>query len=120
MKRYIDFFPSTYIMIVGKCVIFLMENCQRDVPTENSVETQISSDICPVTGLPITRRPEWENVHFGGEYRLKMSIKLATRINIIDFQVQVVKSYSEAVILARKMLSGTSKSISATLRLLRQ
>jgi len=31
-------------------------------------------NICPVTGLPITRRPEWTDVSFGKDYKLTVSI----------------------------------------------
>lgn len=31
-------------------------------------------DICPVTGLPITRRPKWTDVNFDKNYRLTLSI----------------------------------------------
>jgi len=154
------------------------------------IET-VSSDICPVTGLPVLRRPEWTDVSFGKDYKLtvsilgdsiilnqpsgyatlhdaentlrlssklateiitggrpyvhisdysnlqgaslearkyyidnmkererlralifcgassllKMSIKLAKRLNIVKFDVQIAKDYSEAVKLALKMLS---------------
>ena len=150
-----------------------------------------SSKICPVTGLPILRRPEWTDVSFGRDYKLtvsilgdsiilnqpsgyatlhdaenslrlsskvateiitggrpyvhisdysnlqgaslearkyyidnmkererllglifygaspmfKMSIKLGKRLNIVKFDIQIAKDYSEAVKLALKMLS---------------
>ena len=32
------------------------------------------SHICPVTGLPVTRRPEWKDVSFGKNYRVSVSI----------------------------------------------
>ncbi len=34
----------------------------------------ISSGICPVTRLPIHRRPEWTDVSFGTEYRVTVSM----------------------------------------------
>jgi len=30
--------------------------------------------ICPVTGLPIIQKPEWENVQFGKEYKITFSL----------------------------------------------
>ena len=32
------------------------------------------SYICPVTGLPLLRRPEWTDVSFGKDYRVKLGI----------------------------------------------
>jgi len=34
----------------------------------------LPTPICPVTGLPITRRPEWTDVSFGKDYRVTVSI----------------------------------------------
>lgn len=31
-------------------------------------------DHCPVTGLPITQRPEWTEIGFGGDYRITLSL----------------------------------------------
>jgi len=42
---------------------------------------------------------------------LKMSIKLAKRLNIVNFNVEIVKGYSEAVGLALKMLSTLKTGI---------
>ncbi|MBW1908477.1 MAG: PAS domain S-box protein [Deltaproteobacteria bacterium] len=151
-----------------------------------------SSEICPVTGLPILRKPEWTDVRLGKDYKLtlsllganillsqpqgnailadienafilnsqlvseaihgdipfvqiedltnfydmslearkyyidymkknerllglifygtsslfKLSIKLGKRLNILKFDVKIVKDYSEAIKLALKMLSA--------------
>ena len=158
---------------------------------KNTNIESLPGSICPVTGLPILRRPEWTDVSFGKDYRLtlsllgenillrrpqgnailtdiqntfrlnsqlvseaihgdipfvqiedltnfhgmslearkyyidymkknkrllslifygtssmfKLSIKLAKRLNIVKFNVQIVNDYSEAVKLALKMLS---------------
>lgn len=33
-----------------------------------------SSDICPVTGLPVLRKPEWTDVSFGTDFKVSYSI----------------------------------------------
>ena len=35
----------------------------------------LPGSICPVTGLPITRRPEWTDVSFGTDYRVTVSME---------------------------------------------
>jgi len=30
--------------------------------------------ICPATGLPILRRPEWTDIDFGNDYKLTVSV----------------------------------------------
>ncbi len=160
-------------------------------PIKNADIESAPRYICPVTGLPIIRRPEWTDVSFGKDYKLtvsilgdsiilnqpsgyatlhdventlrlsskvateiitggrpyvhisdysnlqgaslearkyyidnmkkherlralifcgtssmlKLSIKLARRLNIVKFDVQIVDDYSEAVKLALKMFS---------------
>jgi len=41
---------------------------------KNATSEAAPSSICPVTGLPITRRPEWTDVSFGKDYKLTVSI----------------------------------------------
>jgi len=41
---------------------------------KNSNTKFATSSICPVTGLPILRRPEWTDVSFGKDYKLTVSI----------------------------------------------
>jgi len=43
-------------------------------PVKNTWIESGSSDICPVTGLHILRRPEWSNVRFSKDYRATISI----------------------------------------------
>ena len=33
-----------------------------------------STGTCPVTGLPVTSRPEWTDVSFGNDYRITVNI----------------------------------------------
>ncbi|MBW2170104.1 MAG: hypothetical protein JRG69_12765, partial [Deltaproteobacteria bacterium] len=33
-----------------------------------------SSEICPVTGLPILRKPEWTDVRLGKDYKLTLGL----------------------------------------------
>jgi len=45
------------------------------------------------------------SIYYGASPMFKMSIKLAKRLNIVKFKVEIVNDYSEAVELAQKMLS---------------
>ena len=36
--------------------------------------TSVSTEICPISGLRILRKPEWTDVHFGGTYRANISL----------------------------------------------
>ena len=44
-------------------------------------------------------------IYYGASPMFKLSIKLAKRLNIVNFKVEIVNDYSEAVNLALKMLS---------------
>ncbi|MCP4576228.1 MAG: PAS domain S-box protein [Deltaproteobacteria bacterium] len=37
------------------------------------IESRLN-DVCPVTGLPVLRKPEWTDVNFGKDYRVTVSI----------------------------------------------
>ncbi len=44
---------------------------------------QHPSDFCPVTGFPITRKPDWTDISFGKDYRITLSI-LGSNILIVQ------------------------------------
>ena len=44
-------------------------NSEKNTNTESA-----SRDICPVTGLPVLRKPEWTDVSFGTDFKVSYSI----------------------------------------------
>ncbi len=34
----------------------------------------VTKDYCPVTGLTITQKPEWSDIGFGGDYRIRICL----------------------------------------------
>ena len=42
--------------------------------TDNQITQSDAGGLCPVTGLPILRRPEWTDVEFGQDFKLTLRV----------------------------------------------
>ena len=75
--------PRGYAAYQLKITLFIIFNrprlpfysCEENMNLEKNADIKSSPRfICPVTGLPVLRRPEWTGVSFGKDYRLTLSI----------------------------------------------
>ena len=64
---------------------------------------QNHGDVCPVTGLPVLRKPEWTDVGFGKDYRVTVSIVGDNILRVqpsgyvtLDNQINVLKLTEQA------------------------